>query len=71
MNLLAHLDVGNHFVSREVNYRDIFTLAVADVKLGDSSPSRVASAGSHNEQERDRERWGFLPQSRSPPEESS
>jgi len=49
MNLLAHLDVGNHPVSREVNYRDIVTLAVADVKLGDSFPRRVASAGSQNE----------------------
>ena len=71
MNLRAHPDIANYCVSCEINHRDVITLAVADVKLGDSSPSRVASAGSHNEQERDRERWGCLPQSRSPPEESS
>lgn len=64
MNLLAHLDVANHCVSREVNHRDVVTLAVADVELGDPFPGRVASAGSHNEQERDRQRWGFLPQPR-------
>ena len=62
MNLLACADVTNYSVSREVNHSDVVTLAVADVELGDSFPGRLASAGSHNEKERDRQRWGFLPQ---------
>jgi len=48
MNLLAHLDIANHCVSCEINHRDVVTrdvvtIAVADVELGDCFPGRVAS----------------------------
>jgi plasmid stability protein len=71
MNLLAHLDIANHGLSCEVNHRDVVTLAVADVELGDCFPGRVASAGRHNDQERDYQWWGFLPQPKPPPEEAN